>query len=255
MFVLLSIVTVTAAFAAAGTARAATPAVMASAATRPREMVLRGCTTTKTLPHPGMFPRGKDRGVSTVRVRVRSGTIVAMSAVYSPLPQTLDPERLSDHADRLMRIARRLTGSREGAEDLVQDTFERVLRKPRSLAGDEIAYLVGALRNTHIARLRAASRRIQPEAVPEGFDLPDRRHDDTVTALHAREILSAVADLPEQYRAAVVAVDLQGQSYDEAAMRLGMPRGTVQSRAFRGRARVARAVGDTNLSSDRIPVF
>jgi RNA polymerase sigma-70 factor (ECF subfamily) len=190
-----------------------------------------------------------------VRVRVRSGTIVAMSAVSSPLPQTLDPERLSDHADRLMRIARRLTGSREGAEDLVQDTFERVLRKPRSLAGDEIAYLVGALRNTHIARLRAASRRIQPEAVPEGFDLPDRRHDDTVTALHAREILNAVAALPEQYRAAVVAVDLQGQSYDEAAMRLGMPRGTVQSRAFRGRARVARAVGDTNLNPDRVPVF
>jgi RNA polymerase sigma-70 factor (ECF subfamily) len=183
-------------------------------------------------------------------------TILAMSAVSSPLPQTLDPERLSDHVDRLMRIARRLTGSREGAEDLVQDTFERVLRKPRTLAGEEIAYLVGALRNTHIARLRAASRRIQAEAVPEGFDLPDRRHDDhPVTAVHAREILSAVADLPEQYRAAVVAVDLQGQSYDEAAMRLGMPRGTVQSRAFRGRARVARAVGDTNLNPDRVPVF
>jgi RNA polymerase sigma-70 factor (ECF subfamily) len=64
-----------------------------------------------------------------------------------------------------------------------------------------------------------------------------------------------VAALPEQYRAAVVAVDLQGQSYDEAAMRLGMPRGTVQSRAFRGRARVARAVGDTTLHHDRLPVF
>jgi RNA polymerase sigma-70 factor (ECF subfamily) len=182
--------------------------------------------------------------------------ILAMSAVSSPLPQTLDPERLSDHVDRLMRIARRLTGSTEGAEDLVQDTFERVLRKPRTLAGDEIAYLVGALRNTHIARLRAASRRIQAEAVPEGFDLADTRHDDhPVTAVHAREILSAVADLPEQYRAAVVAVDLQGQSYDEAAMRLGMPRGTVQSRAFRGRARVAHAVGDANLDRDRLPVY
>ena len=123
------------------------------------------------------------------------------------------------------------------------------------LAGDEIAYLVGALRNTHIARLRAASRRIQAEAVPEGFDLPDSRHDDTVTSIHAREILNAVAELPEQYRAAVVAVDLQGQAYDEAAMRLGMPRGTVQSRAFRGRARVARAVGDTNLDRDRLPVY
>jgi RNA polymerase sigma-70 factor (ECF subfamily) len=179
-----------------------------------------------------------------------------MSAISSPT-QTLDPERLSDHADRLMRIARRLTGSREGAEDLVQDTFERVLRKPRVLAGDEIAYLVGALRNTHIARIRAASRRIQADAVPDGFDLPDARHDDhPVTAVHAREILDAVAKLPEQYRAAVVAVDLQGHSYDEAALRLGMPRGTVQSRAFRGRARVARAVGDHTLErGDRIPVY
>lgn len=174
----------------------------------------------------------------------------------SPAPQTLDPNRLAGHSDRLLRIARRLTGSREGAEDLVQDTFERILRKPRALSGEEIAYLVGALRNTHIARLRAASRRIQAEAVPEGFDLPDRRHDDhPVTAAHAREILSAVAELSAQYRAAVVAVDLQGQSYDEAAMRLGMPRGTVQSRAFRGRARVARAVGDITLQRERVPVF
>jgi RNA polymerase sigma-70 factor (ECF subfamily) len=179
-----------------------------------------------------------------------------MSAAAITPTQTLDPERLSDHVDRLMRIARRLTGSQEGAEDLVQDTFERVLRKPRTLAGDEIAYLVGALRNTHIARLRAASRRIQAEAVPEGFDLPDARHDDhPATAAHAREILGAVAALPEPYRAAVVAVDLQGHSYDEAAMRLGMPRGTVQSRAFRGRARVARAVRDTTLDRDRIPVY
>jgi RNA polymerase sigma-70 factor, ECF subfamily len=177
-----------------------------------------------------------------------------MSAV--PPHRTLDPERLGAHHDRLLRIARRLSGSRDGAEDLVQDTFERVLRKPRNLAGDEIAYLVGALRNTHIARIRAASRRIQAESVPDGFDLPDARGDDhATTAAHAREILDAVAALPEPYRAAVVAVDLQGQSYDEAAMRLGMPRGTIQSRAFRGRARVARAVGDTTLNADRVPVY
>ena len=146
-----------------------------------------------------------------------------MSALSSPAPQTLDPERLSDHVDRLMRIARRLTGSREGAEDLVQDTFERILRKPRTLAGDEIADPAGALRNTHIARLRAASRRIQADAVPEGFDVPDRRHDDhgVATAADAGEIGSAGRRAAELYRAAVVAVDLQGQSYDEAAMRLG----------------------------------
>jgi RNA polymerase sigma-70 factor (ECF subfamily) len=176
-----------------------------------------------------------------------------MSAASSP-SQSLDPERLGEHAGRLMRIARRLTGSREAAEDLVQDTFERVLRKPRVLAGDELAYLVRALRNTHVARLRAASRRIQ--AVPERVDVPDARsHDHHLTVLHAREILDAVARLPEPSRAAVVAVHLQGHSYAEAAARLGMPLGTVQSRAFRGRARVARAVGDAALQPERLPVY
>ena len=171
-------------------------------------------------------------------------------------PTTLEPERLIHHADRLMRIARRLTDSREAAEDLVQDTFERVLRRPRVVDGDELAYLAGALRNIHVARGRSALRRIRVDAVPEGFDAPDTRDDDQpATAVHAREVLSAVAALPEPYRAAVVAVDLQGCSYDEAALRLGMPRGTIQSRAFRGRARVARAVGDDSLAADRLPVY
>ena len=167
--------------------------------------------------------------------------------------QDLDPERLGAHSGCLLRTARRLTGSREGAEDLVQDTFERVLRKRRTLAGDELGYLVGALRNTHVVRLRAASRRIQAEVVPEGYDAPDTRgHDHHATAIHAREVLGAVAALPEPYRAAVVAVDLQGHSYDEAAQRLGMPRGTVQSRAFRGRAQVARAVSHLRLADQRL---
>src|SRR4051794_28756751 len=48
-----------------------------------------------------------------------------------PVARTLDPEKLGDHLDRLFRAAWALTGSREDAEDLVQETYERVLRRPR----------------------------------------------------------------------------------------------------------------------------
>jgi RNA polymerase sigma-70 factor (ECF subfamily) len=168
----------------------------------------------------------------------------------------LDPERLAGHAEFLLRLARRLTGSPLTAEDLVQDTFERVLRKPRAVQGDERAYLARALRNTHFARRRAAAVRIRADAMPEGVDPPDMRDaDHATTAAYAHEILDALAELPEPYRVAVVAVDLQGCSYREVARRLDVPCGTVQSRAFRARAQVARAVGDDSLHGDRFPVL
>ena len=67
----------------------------------------------------------------------------------------LNPARLGDHIDRLYRAAWALCGSREDAEDLVQDTYVRVLARPRFLRNeDEIGYLVGALRNTFLSRKR-----------------------------------------------------------------------------------------------------
>jgi RNA polymerase sigma-70 factor (ECF subfamily) len=168
----------------------------------------------------------------------------------------LDPERLTRYAPYLLRIARLLTGSADSAEDLVQDTFERVLRKPRRVAGGERAYLSRALRNTHRERVRAAGSRITAGHLPDHIELRDPRDEDhAITAAYARDLLGAVAELPEIYRVAVVAVDLQGESYDDVAQRLGVPCGTVQSRAFRGRARVARAVGDDTLQRDRLPVY
>jgi RNA polymerase sigma-70 factor, ECF subfamily len=174
---------------------------------------------------------------------------------YTP-GRVLDPERLTDHLPYLLRIAQLLTRSADTAEDLVQDTLERVLRRPRLVAGGERAYLSRALRNTHRERVRAAASRIATGPVPDGFEPRDPRDEDhPITAAYARDILDAVAKLPEIYRVAVVAVDLQGESYDDLAQRLGVPFGTVQSRAFRGRARVARAVGDDSFQRDRLPVY
>ena len=77
----------------------------------------------------------------------------------------LDPEALGDHIDRLYRAAWSLCGSREEAEDLVQETFERVLRRPRFLRSeDDLGYLLRVLRNTFFSQRRAAGRRPQTHA-------------------------------------------------------------------------------------------
>src|SRR5690349_22388707 len=84
----------------------------------------------------------------------------------------LDPETLGDHIDRLYRAARSLCGSREEAEDLVQETFARVLRKPRMLRNDDdIGYLLRVLRNTYVSTRRTAARRPQTTALPDDLDL------------------------------------------------------------------------------------
>lgn len=160
--------------------------------------------------------------------------------VASP-PAHMDPERIFAHRPRLMRSALSLCKSHDAAEDLVQDTFERILRAPRSVTGPEVAYLLRTLRNTHVDGVRAAARRPQTASLPEGLDPADPRAE-PAPADEARGVLTALAELPHPFRDAVVAVDLWGCSYDEAARILRVPRGTVQSRASRGRDRVARAV-------------
>jgi RNA polymerase sigma-70 factor (ECF subfamily) len=89
-----------------------------------------------------------------------------------PRLRRLEPEHLGDHLDRLFRAAWAMTGSREDAEDLVQDTYMRVLARPRFLRGDDdLGYLLRVLRNTHVSRLRAAGRR--PAGVPFPEDAPE----------------------------------------------------------------------------------
>ena len=77
--------------------------------------------------------------------------------------RVLDPAALGDHVDRLYRAAWAMCGSREDAEDLVQDTFARVLAKPRLIRNDDdLGYLLRVLRNTFVsrtARRRGARRR------------------------------------------------------------------------------------------------
>jgi RNA polymerase sigma-70 factor, ECF subfamily len=161
-----------------------------------------------------------------------------------PIERRLEPARLGDHLDRLYRAAWALTGSREDAEDLVQETYTRVLARPRVLRNsDELGYLLRALRNTFLTQKRAESRRVRPERLGERLELVSDPHaPEPQTALDARELYAAVAALPADFRDVLVAVDITGLSYKEAARALRVREGTVMSRLYRARQQVVRRV-------------
>jgi len=147
----------------------------------------------------------------------------------------LDPSRLARHTDALYRAAWALCGSPHDAEDLVQETFVNVLARPRLIRGSELGYLLRALRNTYTDRRRAGARR------PLTVELRDDDAPATAEgAVDARTVLEAIAAAPPHFRDAVIAIDLLGLSYAEAARHLGAPEDTVASRVHRGRALIAR---------------
>lgn len=153
----------------------------------------------------------------------------------------LDPDRAVEHMPLLYRAARAWTRSREEAEDLVQETYARVLAKPRLIRGeDEVGYLLRALRNTLISQRRTEQRRPVTTELLDETPLGARASDDPAQASETRRVFAAIAELPDEFRDAVVAVDVAGLSYPEAARALGVPEGTLTSRLFRGRDRVAR---------------
>ena len=157
----------------------------------------------------------------------------------------LDPVRLGDHLDRLFRAAWALCGSREDADDLVQETYARVLARPRLLRkNDDLGYLMRVLRNTFISGRRAAARRPRPAgADAEALNLPDRTGAaEPPAAAEAREVFEVIAALPADFRDVLVAIDVAGLSYTEAAKALGVRGATIASRLYRARSRVANSL-------------
>ena len=154
---------------------------------------------------------------------------------------TLDPKSLGQHVDRLYRAAWALCGSREDAEDLVQETFARVLARTRVLTGDDdLYYLMRVLRNTFLTSRRTASRRPQTVAALEDVVAADPRPmGRPERALEMQEVYSTIAELPEDFRMTLVAVDVLGLSYREAARALHVREATITTRLFRARRQVA----------------
>jgi RNA polymerase sigma-70 factor, ECF subfamily len=158
----------------------------------------------------------------------------------------LDPEQLGVHLDRLFRAAWAMCGNPHDAEDLVQEACARVLARPRWLRhGEDLHYLLRVLRNTHVSRLRRADAR--PAEVPLD-ERPERdnaaRGGDPGTALEVGALFAAISDLPDPAREVIVAVDVMGLSYRDAAAALGIKEATVTTRLHRARGRVAEALTD-----------
>jgi RNA polymerase sigma-70 factor (ECF subfamily) len=170
-------------------------------------------------------------------------------------PRALDPAALGDHLDRLFRAAWALCGRREDAEDLVQDTYARVLARPRLLRrDDDLGYLLRVLRNTHVSRIRAAARRPRTAEWAHELDPPAGRSDTSPEGrLDASELFLAISQLPEDFRDALVAIDVVGLSYGEAARALQVPEATITTRLHRARKRVADALRAADVTPGVAP--
>jgi RNA polymerase sigma-70 factor, ECF subfamily len=152
--------------------------------------------------------------------------------------RTLDPQSLTRHVDRLYRAAWGLCGSKEDAEDLVQDTFARVLARPRKLHGDdELAYLMKVLRNTFLTSRRTASRRPQTGVqLEEEIARDERASAQPEHALEVKELYAAVAELSEDFRQA-----------------LGAREATITTRLFRARKQVVQKLEGARIVADQQP--
>ncbi|HEY8858819.1 MAG TPA: sigma-70 family RNA polymerase sigma factor [Gaiellales bacterium] len=159
------------------------------------------------------------------------------------------------HAEHLYRIALRLTGSRQAAEDLVQETYLRAFRAWRRYRpGTNLAaWLATIMRNANLDELRRQSRRPVQEPLDDDGDYylynrlaaaGPQPQDEVIARLSGNAIVSALGDLPPNFREVVVLVDVGDFTYADAAGILGIPIGTVMSRLYRGRRLLKRALAD-----------
>jgi RNA polymerase sigma-70 factor (ECF subfamily) len=170
-------------------------------------------------------------------------------------------EEALELADQVYRVARRLVGSREEAEDLVQETYARAFRSWRSYTpGTNLrAWLLRILTNLNIDRGRRVQRTpdLQPleegdyylankVAAAEGEQALDQER--VVERLSQDGIVHALADVPHDFRDVVVLVDIGEFSYAEAAQILDIPMGTVMSRLHRGRRILKQNLAEETLS-------
>lgn len=155
------------------------------------------------------------------------------------------------HSARVYRLAYRLTGNQHDAEDLTQEVFVRVFRSLSSFTpGTFEGWLHRITTNLFLDQVRR-KQRIRMDAMGDDAD----RFPAAVEGPHAPErafehgnldydVQRALDDLPPEYRAAVVLCDIEGLSYEEIAVTLGIKMGTVRSRIHRARARLRVALQD-----------
>jgi RNA polymerase sigma-70 factor (ECF subfamily) len=164
-------------------------------------------------------------------------------------------EEALDLTDQVYRVARGLVGSREEAEDLMQETYARAFRSWRSFTpGTNLrAWLLRILTNLNIDRGRKVQRSPDMQSLEErDYYLYDRleatsgRNDQerVVERLSQDDIVDALAEVPHDFRDVLVLVDIGDFSYADAAQILDIPVGTVMSRLHRGRRILKKQLAD-----------
>jgi RNA polymerase sigma-70 factor, ECF subfamily len=167
-------------------------------------------------------------------------------------------EEALELSDQVYQVARRLAGSREEAEDLVQETYARAFRAWRSFEpGTNLrAWLFRILTNLNIDRGRKIQRSPDTQPLEENdYFLYNRLEETTgdgtaderrvVDRLSQNDAVSALAELPHDFRDVVLLVDLADFTYSDAAQILDIPIGTVMSRLHRGRRILKRALAES----------
>ncbi|WP_239476864.1 RNA polymerase sigma factor SigE [Nocardia arizonensis] len=148
-------------------------------------------------------------------------------------------ELVREHADRVYRLAYRLSGDAQDAEDLTQETFIRVFRSLSNYQpGTFEGWLHRITTNLFLDMVRRRNR-IRMEALPEDYERVAAEGPTPEDVYHdARldpDLQSALDSLAPEFRAAVVLCDIEGLSYEEIGATLGVKLGTVRSRIHRGR--------------------
>ena len=159
-------------------------------------------------------------------------------------------------ADQVYRVARGLVGSREEADDLVQDTYARAFRSWQQFTpGTNLrAWLLRILTNLNIDRARRQRRRPETQPLEEGdYFLYNKletqagqplEEEEVVERLSQHDIVSALSAVPHDFRDVLVLVDIGDFSYADAAQILDIPVGTVMSRLHRARRVLKRELAD-----------
>jgi RNA polymerase sigma-70 factor, ECF subfamily len=169
-------------------------------------------------------------------------------------------EEALELSDQVYRVARRLVGSREEAEDLMQETYARAFRSWRSYTpGTNLrAWLLRILTNLNIDRGRRRQRAPEMQPLEEGDyflynkleeSSRERRseQDLVVDRLSQDDVVSALSAVPHDFRDVVVLVDIGDFTYQDAAQILDIPIGTVMSRLHRGRRILKTALAEQTV--------
>jgi RNA polymerase sigma-70 factor (ECF subfamily) len=167
-------------------------------------------------------------------------------------------EEALELSDQVYRVARRLVGSREEAEDLMQDAYARAFRSWQQYQpGTNLrAWLLRILTNLNIDRGRRVQRTPDLQPLEEGdyflynkleSTMGDENPDEerVIDRLSQNSVVEALADVPHDFRDVVVLVDIGDFSYADAAQILDIPVGTVMSRLHRGRRILKQNLADT----------